>query len=187
MAANHVESNAARVRRPLQAAACIYRIAFCPRAGQKVLTVQGARPRKKDFKQTPCADMQGFSLHAAVRCGADDRQALEQPCRYTARPALSNERVQTNAAGQGMLKTAWRDGTAHLVMSPMEFMQRLAVLVSRSRLYLIRFWCSLTSRVRCADASIDNFGQAARADGAARGTARGTASTRAARPGGKVR
>ena len=46
-----------------------YRIAFGPRAGQKVLTMQGAMPRDKDFKQTLCADIDGFSLHAAVRCG----------------------------------------------------------------------------------------------------------------------
>ena len=72
-------------------------------------------------------------LHAAVRCGADDRQALEQLCRYITRPALANERVQTNAAGQVVLKlkTAWRDGTTHLVMSPLEFMQRLAALAGR--------------------------------------------------------
>ena len=35
-------------------------------------------PRQSDFKQTLCADINGFSLHDAVRCGADDRQALEQ-------------------------------------------------------------------------------------------------------------
>jgi hypothetical protein len=83
----------------------------------------------------------GLTLHAAVRSGADDRQALEQLCRYITRPALANERVQTNAAGQVVLKlkTAWRDGTTHLVMSPLEFMQRLAALVPRPRLHLIRF------------------------------------------------
>ena len=55
--------------------------------------------------------------------------------------ALANERVQTNAAGQVVLrlKTPWRDGTTHLVMSPLEFMQRLAALVPRPRLHLIRF------------------------------------------------
>ena len=76
-----------------------------------------------------------------MRCAADDRQALEQLCRYIARPALANERVQTNAVGQVVfkLKTAWRDGTTHLVMSPLEFMQRLAALVPRPRLHLIRF------------------------------------------------
>jgi len=104
MADADVDSDEARVLRPLQPAACTYRIAFRPRAGQKVLTVQGAKPRDADFKQALCADIQGFSLHAAVRCGADDRLALEQLCRYTTRPALVNERVQTNAAGQVMLK-----------------------------------------------------------------------------------
>ena len=86
-----------------------------------------------------CADIDGFSLHAAVRCAANDRQALEQLCRYITRPALANERVQTNA-GQVVLKlkTPWRDGTTHLVMSPLEFMQRVAALVPRPRLSLIR-------------------------------------------------
>ena len=69
MADNDGDSDEARVLRPLQAAACTYRIAFGPRAGQKVLTVQGVMPRETDFKQTLCADIDGFSLHAAVRCG----------------------------------------------------------------------------------------------------------------------
>ena len=37
------------------------------------------------------------------------------------------------------LKAVWRDGTTHIVMSPLEFMQRLAALVPRPRLHLIRF------------------------------------------------
>jgi hypothetical protein len=44
-------------------------------------------------------------------------------------------RVQCNATPAGQvvpkLKTPWRDGTTHLVMSPLEFMQRLAALVPR--------------------------------------------------------
>jgi hypothetical protein len=41
-----------------------------------------------------------------------------------------------NAAGQAelKLKTLWRDGTTHLVMSPLDLMQRLAALVPRWRL-----------------------------------------------------
>ena len=75
-----------------------------------------------------------------MRCAADDRQALEQLCRYLTRPALADERVQCNAAGQVVLelKTSWRDATTHRVMSPLEFMQRLAALVPRPRLHLIR-------------------------------------------------
>jgi hypothetical protein len=104
MADNDGDSDEARALRPLQAAACTYRIASGPRAGQKVLTVQGAMPRETELEQPLCADSNGFSLHAAARCGADDRQALEQLCRYITRPALANERVQTNAAGQVLLK-----------------------------------------------------------------------------------
>ena len=76
-----------------------------------------------------------------MRVEAHDRKRLEQLCRYITRPALSDERVQLNAAGQVelKLKTPWRDGTTHLVMSPLEFMQRLAALVPRPRLHLIRF------------------------------------------------
>ncbi len=80
------------------------RIAFGPRAGQKELTVQGTMPREPGFKQNLCADISGFSLHAAVRRGAEDRQAREQLCLCITRPALANERVQCNAAGQVVLK-----------------------------------------------------------------------------------
>jgi hypothetical protein len=131
----------ARTLRPLQAAAVTYRIAFGPRAGQKVVTLRGAMPREGRAQQPLCADIDGFSLHAAVRVEAHDRKRLEQLCRYITRPALSDERVQVNAAGQVelKLKTPWRDGTTHLVMSPLELMQRLAALVPRPRLHLIRF------------------------------------------------
>jgi hypothetical protein len=37
------------------------------------------------------------------------------------------------------LKTPYRDGTTHVVMAPLEFLQRLAALVPRPRLHLIRF------------------------------------------------
>jgi hypothetical protein len=42
-----------------------------------VLTLQGVMPRETDFKQTLWADNNGFSLHTAVRCTADERKALE--------------------------------------------------------------------------------------------------------------
>ena len=57
-------------------------------------------------------------------------------------PRLSpNERLKRNGAGDVVLqlKSAYRDGTTHIVLSPLEFMQRLAALVPRPRLHLIRF------------------------------------------------
>ena len=60
-----------------------------------------------------------------MRCGSDDRQALELLCRYITRPSLANERVQANAAKQVALKlkTAWGDGTTYSVLLPLEFMK----------------------------------------------------------------
>ena len=54
IADNDGDSDEARTLRPLQVAACTYRIAFGPRAGQKVLTVQGTMPRQTKFKPS-CA------------------------------------------------------------------------------------------------------------------------------------
>ena len=141
LASADADGEESRTLLPLQAAAITYSIAFGPRAGQKVLTLRGAMPREEWVRQPLCADIDGFSLHAAVRVEAHDRKRLEQLCRYITRPALSDERVQLNAAGQVelKLKTPWRDGTTHLVMNPLEFMQRPAALVPRPRLHLIRF------------------------------------------------
>ncbi len=104
LADNDSDSNEAVTLECLQTAACTYRIAFGARAGQKVLTLQGTKPRAVvDFKQNLCANFEGFSLHAGVRCAADQRKTLERLCRYITRPALANERVQCNASGQVVL------------------------------------------------------------------------------------
>jgi hypothetical protein len=82
MADNDGDSELARVLRPLQVAACTYRIVFGPRTDQKVLTLQGTMPMDGDFKQTLWAGSIGFSLQVAVRCETDDPQELEQLRRY---------------------------------------------------------------------------------------------------------
>ncbi|MCE9640224.1 MAG: transposase [Betaproteobacteria bacterium] len=68
-----------------------------------------------------------------VRCGAHQRRELERLCRYITRPAIANERLTRDGAGDVVLqlKSAWRDGTTHIKMSPLEFMQCLAALVPR--------------------------------------------------------
>ena len=88
-----------------------------------------------------CVNEQGFSLHAEVCCAAHQRKKLEHLCRYITRPAIANERLTLNRPGQVVLtlKTPYRDGTTHIVMSPLEFMQRLAALIPCPRLHLIRF------------------------------------------------
>ncbi len=86
LAEPQAEGEEARTLWPLQAAAVTYRIAFGPRAGQKVLTLRGATPRETAARQPLCADIDGFSLHAAVRVEAHDRKRLEQLCRTITRP-----------------------------------------------------------------------------------------------------
>ncbi len=60
-----------------------------------------------------CVNGQGFSLHAEVRCAINQRHKLEHLCRYITRPAIANERLTLNRAGQVVLtlKTRYRDGT----------------------------------------------------------------------------
>jgi len=129
---------------PLHAAACTYRIALGPRRGQKVLTWKDPALRLAS-QEAPnpkgCVSAQGFSLHADTWCGPQQRQKLEQLCRYITRPALGHKRLRRTPAGDVVLqlKTPYRDGTTHLVMTPLEFLERLAALVPRPRLHLLRF------------------------------------------------
>ncbi len=93
------------------------------------------------------------------------------PCRYITRPAIANERLTLNRAGQVMLtlKTPYRDGTTHVVMSPLEFMQRLAALVPRPRLHLIRFHGVLAPNAKLRSAIIPSAAIDANAPAAEQG------------------
>ena len=52
---------------------------------------------------------------------------------YALGSAIANERLKRDGEGQVMLqlKSACRDGTTHIVMSPLEVTQRLVILVPR--------------------------------------------------------
>lgn len=110
--------------------------------GKKVLSLPTAAPVPVvPATAQRCVNAQGFSLHAETRCAINQRHKLEQLCRYITRPAIANERLSVNPTGQVVLtlKTPYHDGTTQIVMDPLEFMQRLAALVPRPRLHLIRF------------------------------------------------
>jgi hypothetical protein len=66
-----------------------------------------------------CVRAQGFSLHADVHCGPDQRPTLERLCRYITRPALGHKRLTRIPKGDVVLqlKTPYRDGTTHVVMT----------------------------------------------------------------------
>ena len=79
-------------------------------------------------------------LHAGVAAGAEDRKKVERLCRYIARPAIATGRLSLTAQGQVRytLKTPYRDGTAHVVFEPLDFIACLAALVPRPRAHLTR-------------------------------------------------
>ncbi len=83
----------------------------------------------------------GFSLHAGVSCWSTNKARLEQLVRYTARPAVSEERLSEVENGDihYRLKKPWTDGTTHVVFSPLEFLEKLAALVPPPRIHLTRF------------------------------------------------
>ena len=87
---------------------------------------------------TSCAH---FAEYARSSCVAVSGLLATASKPSASRPAIANERLKRNRAGQVVLelKSAFKDGTTHIVMSPLEFMQRLAALVPRPRLHLIRF------------------------------------------------
>ena len=86
-----------------------------------------------------------------MRWRADQRAELKQLCRYISRPAIANERLKRNRAGQVVLqlKSPYKDGTTH-ILEPLEFMERLAALVPLPRLHLIRFHGVLTPNAKFA-------------------------------------
>jgi len=52
------------------------------------------------------------------------------------------------------LKSPYKDATTHIVMEPLEFMERLATLVPRPRLHLIRFHGVLAPNAKLRSKSV---------------------------------
>ena len=128
-------------------ASITYRLAFGPHAGRKALTLQTVPVRTESRKGDDLVTKQaGFSLHAgrsdaSVACKSNQRKKLERLCRYITRPAIAERRLSLANNGNVViaLKTPYDDGTTHVVLSPMEFMGRLAALVPKPRVNLTRF------------------------------------------------
>ncbi|MCP4243620.1 MAG: hypothetical protein GY772_23960 [bacterium] len=111
------------------------------RAGERDVRV-GRGTRDEPFVKGPlCADLDGFSLHAAVRVAAGDRKRLEHLCRYAGRPAIAESRLLRLPDGRVAysLKKTWRDGSTHVVLSPQVLMERLLALVPRPRRHLVTY------------------------------------------------
>ncbi len=96
---------------------------------------------------------------------------LEHLCRYITRPDIANERLKLNRADEVVLqlKSTYKDGTTHIVMTTLGFMQRPAALDPRQRLNLIRFHGLPPARLRNSSKPIkQTFAYFARSTGLGR-------------------
>ena len=128
----------------LNAASIRYTIALGPGKGNRTLTIHNPAFFRPDQPiKTLTSDQNGFSLNAAVACLclAHQRDSLERLCRYVSRPAICRDRLTSRADAQVQyqLKHPFRDGTTHMVFSPLDFIGKLVALVPRPRHHLVRY------------------------------------------------
>jgi hypothetical protein len=125
----------------LQATSVTYRFATGPSKGKKAMVLKSIPDGDHNASSGLVVKNSGFSLHAGVHTKADERTKLERICRYIARPAVSEERLCTNARGEVIykFKKPWDDGTTAIKITQMELMEKLAALVPRPRVHLTRF------------------------------------------------
>lgn len=119
-----------------------YRISTGFQKGKKVFSLQTRPPI---FDETQSVDLlgkvSGFSLHAGVAAKAHQRDKLERLCRYISRPPVAAHRLSLTSSGKICyeLKSAFSDGTTHVVFEPLDFISKLAALVPSPRVNLTRF------------------------------------------------
>ncbi len=115
--------------------------ALGPRAGKRARPC-GAVPVEDQEREDTVpgsgrchARQEGFDLEAGVKVAADQRGRLERLCRYALRPTVAQDRLHLTAEGQVVLQLRhpWSDGTTHLLLDPLELLERLAVLPVRLR------------------------------------------------------
>jgi hypothetical protein len=126
------------------AASVQQRIAFGERAGQPVRRIgAGFGHEGETSKRTGprCARVHGFSLHANTAIPAHRHDQLERLLRYTARGAVSLERLAQDINGDLVYTFThpWSDGTTGIRLSPLELLEKLAALVPLPRVHLVRY------------------------------------------------
>jgi hypothetical protein len=125
------------------------------RRGQRDVRIGKGTRNEPNVLGVLCADLEGFSLHAAVRVAAGNRRQLEHLCRYAGRPAIAESRLRLLPDGRVAysLKKRWKDGTTHVILTGQVLIERLLALVPRPRRHLVTYHgvlapaASLRSRV----------------------------------------
>ncbi len=110
------------------------------RLGASASTLTTGRAQLDTSSEAALRDSRRFSLGANVRIHANDRQGLEQLCRYGARGAISLERLEERPDGRlsYRMRRPAPDGSTHFVLTPLALLKKLAALIPawRSRNFL---------------------------------------------------
>ena len=96
----------------------------------------------REYQMPPrCASSRGYSLHAGVAAGAQDRAGLERLARYISRGPVAKGRLSRAEDGDVVLhmKRAWSDGTTEIRFTPLAFVERLASLVPPPRVHQVLY------------------------------------------------
>ena len=142
----HLDDEDFAAREPLLAevygASMRGRLALGPGRGHRVVVLRRS-PNLSVPKDLVAAGPRGhvFDVHAAVSVARGDRRGLERLCRYLCRPAAGNERFEEREDGRVMvrLKTPWSDGTTHVVLTPLELVEKLVALIAPPRFHMVRY------------------------------------------------
>ena len=115
-----------------------------------------------------CGRREGFSLHANVALPALAREQLEHLCRYLLRPPLASKRLTDSSGGQLLyqLPHPRRDGSTHLLLDPLEMIEKLSVLIPPPRFHLLRFHGGLAPRAQLRSAVVPGLSREAELGGA---------------------
>jgi hypothetical protein len=116
-------------------------IALSPPNDLRRVRLVGKEEGKAKPVKPGCAQAGGFSLHANVRIGGRNREGLKRLCRYVMRPPFSTERLSQSEAGEIVyrLKKPRGDGVTHMVLSPVEFLEKIAGLVPPPKAHLVHY------------------------------------------------
>ena len=125
-----------------------HRIALGERRGQRVRFIGsgfGYEGEQPELKGKLCAMVNGFSLHAAIRIPRHRRDQLEKLIRYTARSSVCMDRMSITETGDIIyeLGSVWNNGITHVLLSPLELIEKLAALVPLPNMHTTRYWGAL--------------------------------------------
>ena len=119
-------------------------IALGERAGLPVGKIgrsMGYMEQEPKFTGKLCAELNGFTIHAATHTKAWDRKGLENLVSYMTRPPVAQNRLSQREDGllQYDFKRAYSDGTKAIVLSPLEMIEKLAALVPPPFFNMVRY------------------------------------------------